>query len=78
MAGTIPESASHPIVILTAADNPYKGLRAFEEPDAADFFGRETLTQQLLVRLEEGGDLARFLAVAGPVGAANRPWLKQA
>ena len=25
--------------------NPYKGLRAFEEADAVDFFGREALTQ---------------------------------
>src|SRR5262249_48646801 len=28
-------------------ENPYKGLRAFAEADAADFFGREALTQQL-------------------------------
>ena len=25
----------------TASTNPYKGLRAFDEPDAADFFGRD-------------------------------------
>jgi len=56
---------------LTAADNPYKGLRAFGEGDAADFFGREALTQQLLVRMGEGGDLARFLAVVGPSGSGK-------
>ncbi|HLF02348.1 MAG TPA: protein kinase [Anaerolineales bacterium] len=39
------------------ANNPYKGLRAFGEADAEDFFGRETLVQQLLARLGEGGDL---------------------
>jgi TIR domain len=27
--------------------NPFKGLRAFTEDDAADFFGREALTQEL-------------------------------
>ncbi|MBI1877295.1 MAG: protein kinase [Chloroflexi bacterium] len=33
--------------------NPYKGLRPFQEADAADFFGREALTEQLLARLGE-------------------------
>ena len=60
-----------PAKTLTAADNPYKGLRAFGEADAEDFFGRESLTQQLLVRLAEGGDLARFLAVVGPSGCGK-------
>ena len=56
---------------LLITDNPYKGLRAFGEADAADFFGRESLTQQLLARLGEGGDLARFLAVVGPSGSGK-------
>ena len=51
--------------------NPYKGLRPFEEADAPDFFGREALTQQLLTRLGEGGDLNRFLAVVGPSGCGK-------
>jgi WD40 repeat protein/serine/threonine protein kinase/DNA-binding SARP family transcriptional activator len=68
--------------------NPYKGLRAFEEADAADFFGREALTQQLLSRLtptpslplrgggsEEGGE-ARFLAVVGPSGSGKSSVVK--
>jgi hypothetical protein len=58
---------SPPIEIV----NPYKGLRAFEEADAPDFFGREALTQQLLTRLGEGGDLNRFLAVIGPSGSGK-------
>lgn len=62
--------SSNPL-ILTADDNPYKGLRAFGEGDAQDFFGREALTQQLLVRMGEGGDLARFLAVVGPSGSGK-------
>src|SRR5690242_7290092 len=31
--------------------NPYKGLRAFQEGDAPDFFGRDSLTARLLPRL---------------------------
>jgi energy-coupling factor transporter ATP-binding protein EcfA2 len=31
--------------------NPYKGLHAFQEGDAADFFGREALVEQILMRL---------------------------
>ncbi|MEP7136923.1 MAG: protein kinase [Chloroflexota bacterium] len=52
-------------------DNPFKGLRAFGEADAENFFGRETLVQQLLARLAEGGDLSRFLAVIGPSGSGK-------
>ncbi len=47
--------------------NPYKGLRAFEEADAADFFGRDRLIAQLLERLGE----SRFLAVVGPSGSGK-------
>src|SRR5688500_11290203 len=42
--------------------NPYKGLRAFQEADAPDFFGRDALTQRLCERLAEETDLSRFLA----------------
>ncbi len=51
--------------------NPFKGLRAFSEADAENFFGRETLVQQLLARLGEGGELSRFLAVIGPSGSGK-------
>lgn len=47
--------------------NPYKGLRAFEETDADDFFGREALTERLVARVEE----TRFLAVVGPSGSGK-------
>ena len=47
--------------------NPYKGLRAFEEADAGDFFGRETLTEHLVERLAT----TRFLAVVGPSGSGK-------
>jgi len=54
-----------------AIRNPYKGLRAFLEADAADFFGREVVTQRLLRRLEEDRPGSRFLAVVGPSGSGK-------
>lgn len=56
--------------------NPYKGLRAFEEADAADFFGRATLVQQLLERLKENGRYSNFLAVVGPSGSGKSSVVK--
>jgi WD40 repeat protein/class 3 adenylate cyclase len=51
--------------------NPYKGLRAFQETDAPDFFGREALTERLLMRMNEDVPLNRFLAVVGPSGSGK-------
>jgi WD40 repeat protein len=51
--------------------NPYKGLRAFQQTDAEDFFGRELLTDQLAVRLVEKDEYVRFLAVVGPSGSGK-------
>ena len=66
--------------------NPYKGLRAFEEADAADFFGRDDFVTRLLDRLgEKGGedgagidllDQGRFLAVVGPSGSGKSSVVK--
>jgi WD40 repeat protein/transcriptional regulator with XRE-family HTH domain len=65
-------------------ENPYKGLRPFSEADADDFFGRETLVQELLGRMAEADDpaagarqdLARFLAVVGPSGSGKSSVVK--
>ncbi|HJS27772.1 MAG TPA: extracellular solute-binding protein, partial [Actinomycetota bacterium] len=51
--------------------NPYKGLRAFLEADATDFFGREAVTTRLLRSLAEDDPAARFLAVVGPSGSGK-------
>jgi WD40 repeat protein/DNA-binding SARP family transcriptional activator len=51
----------------TPSRNPYKGLSAFAESDARDFFGREELTRQLLDRLRDD----RFVAVVGPSGSGK-------
>jgi WD40 repeat protein/serine/threonine protein kinase/DNA-binding XRE family transcriptional regulator len=59
------------VLDLDDHDSPYVGLRPFDEADAAQFFGRGSLVQQLLVRLGESGDLARLLAVIGPSGSGK-------
>ena len=56
-----------PAVPGAIVPNPYKGLRAFEEADAADFFGREDLVELLVEHLAG----TRFLAVVGPSGSGK-------
>jgi WD40 repeat protein/serine/threonine protein kinase len=51
--------------------NPYKGLRAFQEADAADFFGRASLVNHLLQRLQTVEPYHRFLALVGPSGSGK-------
>lgn len=52
--------------------NPYKGLNAFREADADDFYGREGLVQSLIERISDvDAEYARFLAVAGPSGSGK-------
>ncbi len=65
------EAESGTLTDLATIENPYRGLRAFTEADAADFFGREALTQRLLERLSEEDAEARFLAVVGPSGSGK-------
>ena len=47
--------------------NPYKGLRAFQETDAADFHGRRALIEEMLGGLGQG----RMLTVVGPSGSGK-------
>ena len=61
---------------LLEVPNPYKGLRPFLEADAADFFGREALIEQLLTRLREDNEYSRFLAVVGPSGSGKSSVVK--
>lgn len=57
--------------IPEAKRNPYKGLRAFGEEDAADFFGRADLVRRLLERLADGGVASRLVALVGPSGSGK-------
>ena len=49
--------------------NPFKGLRPFREEDAADFFGREALVDQMIDRLRGG---ARLRTTSGRREVASR------
>jgi serine/threonine protein kinase/WD40 repeat protein len=60
-----------PPALVLDAENPYKGLRAFQEADEADFFGRAALVEGLLNRLSQGSAGERFLAVVGPSGSGK-------
>ncbi len=56
--------------------NPYKGLRAFLEADAGDFFGRDVVTRRLVERMAEPGASARFLCIVGPSGSGKSSVVK--
>ena len=59
------------VFIRPDVDNPYKGLRSFQAADAQDFFGREKITQKLLLRMQENAPFQRFLAIVGPSGSGK-------
>jgi basic membrane lipoprotein Med (substrate-binding protein (PBP1-ABC) superfamily) len=48
--------------------NPYKGLGAFDELDAADFFGRDKLVAEMVDALSGG---SRLLVLVGPSGSGK-------
>ena len=49
----IPLAVETAVPALTEIYNPYKGLQAFQEADADDFYGRESLVAQLVAHLAE-------------------------
>ncbi len=63
-------------ILIPEVPNPYKGLRPFNEADAADFFGRNSLIEQLLKRMRPDQTLSRFLAVVGPSGSGKSSVVK--
>ncbi|MFP4323542.1 MAG: protein kinase domain-containing protein, partial [Anaerolineales bacterium] len=72
---TVPVEAV-PAMADVEPDNPFKGLRPFQESDAADFFGREALVGRLVGRLSDADANARFLAVVGPSGSGKSSAVK--
>ncbi len=75
---SIPRVLSNPndintIIIEPPTDltNPYKGLQAFQEADAGDFFGRTDLIDRLVKRLSLGDTGLQFLAIIGPSGSGK-------
>ena len=51
--------------------NPFVGLRAFREADAAQFFGRERTVKELVETMSRRGDSGRFVALVGPSGSGK-------
>ena len=62
---------THHAQIPFSGVNPYKGLKAFHEEDAKDFFGRRELVLDILERIAEETEYDRFLAVIGPSGSGK-------
>ena len=59
---------------LKFPENPYLGLNAFGEQDAARFFGREKLTEKLwrsFYNLHRAENLPRLLPILGPSGSGK-------
>jgi WD40 repeat protein len=57
-------------------ESPYRGLGAYEERDAAFFFGREEAATQLLTRMSGALDGVSLLAVSGASGAGKSSLLR--
>ena len=57
-------------------DSPYRGLSAFEQRDAAFFFGREAAATQVLARMSRQIDGAGLLVVSGVSGAGKSSLLR--
>jgi hypothetical protein len=69
--------APPPLVSVSGViDSPYRGLSAFEEQDAAFFFGREVATTQLLERMSRSLAGAGLLVVSGVSGAGKSSLLR--
>ena len=56
--------------------NPYKGLRAFEQTDGEDFFGRDREIERLIGRVADPSRSGRFVAVVGPSGSGKSSLVK--
>ena len=59
-----------------AAGSPYRGLKAFEEPDAGFFFGREAATAEVLDRMSRLLGGTGLLVVSGVSGAGKSSLLR--
>jgi WD40 repeat protein len=69
--------APPPLVSVSGVvDSPYRGLGAFEEQDAAFFFGREAATTELLTRMSRHLQGAGLLVVSGVSGAGKSSLLQ--
>jgi transcriptional regulator with XRE-family HTH domain/Tol biopolymer transport system component len=63
-------------LMMAVIDSPYRGLNAFEEQDAAFFFGREAATAALLERMSRLLAVTGLLVVSGVSGAGKSSLLR--
>jgi WD40 repeat protein len=69
--------APPPLVSVSGAvDSPYRGLSAFEEQDAAFFFGREAATTEVLERMSRLLPDSGLMVVSGVSGAGKSSLLR--
>ena len=69
--------APPPLVSVSGVvDSPYRGLGAFEEQDAAFFFGREAAATEVLERMSRLLEGAGLLVVSGVSGAGKSSLLR--
>jgi hypothetical protein len=66
-ADIVAVASPQPATSTSPVRNPYKGLRAFQETDAADFYGRDTVVDELLQALAHH----RLIGVVGPSGSGK-------
>lgn len=73
-----PVVEDRPLEVNFEPRNPYKGLRSFTQRDRGDFFGRETLIQEMvrtvgdmLLPVAPGSPAGRLLTVVGPSGSGK-------
>jgi len=69
-AGTA-RDRKEPTLLSMVVKNPYKGLRAFDNGDVDDFFGRKILVDSLIERLAGTGVPSRCVVVVGPSGSGK-------
>ncbi len=70
-------AAPPPLVSVSGfVDSPYRGLSAFEERDAAFFFGRESAATQVLERMSRCLNETGLLVVSGVSGAGKSSLLQ--
>ena len=57
--------------LAPAGSNPYQGLRAFDEADAENYFGRAELIEHVLARLSGEGLRSRLVLLVGASGTGK-------
>jgi WD40 repeat protein/serine/threonine protein kinase len=74
--GVEPVSVGTTTAELPEAENPYKGLRAFQAADEHLYFGQEKLIKKLVTKMGSKGEYNRFLAMIGPSGSGKSSLVK--